>query len=246
MTATLAHIWRHPVKGIGAEALTDVTLAADQPLPGDRAWALRHEGSAATHDWQPRRNFLVVAYGPKLAQIHAQSKPDARLTLTHPDRPDLTFDPSVEGQALIDWVTPLWPQQHSAPRELVPAPAQGMADNGLAQLSIMNMSSLRTLSQRMGHILDPRRFRGNLWVDGCAPWEEFDLIGRTIRIGAVELEITERIERCRATEANPETGQRDVDPCRALMQSYDHKDFGVYATVRSGGSIAIGDRVEPS
>ncbi|MEO0938905.1 MAG: MOSC domain-containing protein [Pseudomonadota bacterium] len=243
MTAHLAHIWRHPIKGIGAEALEQVTLGAGTPLPGDRAWALRHEGAAAHEDWQPRRNFLVTAYGPALAAVTARTEADGRLTLCHPARPDLSFAPETEGTALIDWVRPLWPAQHSAPAHFFAAPPQGMADNGMAQVSIMNLSSLRALSQRVGAKLDMRRFRGNLWLDGLAPWEEFDLIGRMIRIGDTRLEITDRIDRCRATEANPETGQRDVDPCRALLDGYGHKDFGVYATVITGGAVSVGAEV---
>lgn len=243
MTATLAHIWRHPVKGIGAEALERITLAPGAPMPGDRAWALRHEGAAAHDGWQPRRNFLVVASGPALAAVTARTEVDGRLRLSHPDRPDLTFDPETEGERLIEWVRPLWPEQHSAPARFHAAPPQGMADNGMAQVSLMNLASLRTLSQRVGRALDPRRFRGNLWLDGLAPWEEFDLVGRMIRIGQTRLEVTERIERCRATEANPENGRRDVDPCRALSTGYGHRDFGVYATVITGGVVQTGAEV---
>ena len=244
MTARLVHIWRHPIKGIGCEALTSADLTAEAPLPKDRAWALLHEGAAEdTEAWQPRRNFMVVANGPRLAQIAAEFLTDTHLRLSHPDHPTLEFEPDTESDRLVDWVRPLWPEQHSAPRRLVRAPEKSMADNGMAQLSVLNLSSLRALSQKVGQPLDPRRFRGNLWLDGLAPWEEFDLIDKTIKIGDVTLRITDRIERCRATEANPETGRRDVDPPKALRQGWGHKDFGVYATVVTGGTIAVNDPV---
>lgn len=243
MTATLAHIWRHPIKGIGSEALDRVGLAKGAPLPGDRAWAVLHEGGADHDKWQPRRNYLVVASGPKLAAVTAETQANGQITLQHPQRETLTIDPDQDGPDLIDWVRPLWPEQHSAPKRLLKSPPEGMADNGLAQVSIMNLSSLRALSQKLGKALDPKRFRGNLWVDGLAPWEEFDLIGKSIQIGATRLDVTERIERCRATEANPETGARDVDPVKALSQGWDHRDFGVYGTVTTGGEIATGDPV---
>ena len=240
MTATLAHIFRHPIKGIGTEALEDVTLEPNAPMPGDRAWAMLHEGAEDHDDWQPRRNFVVVAYGPRLTQITTRTHADGTLELSHPDLPSLTANPSSQGQDFVDWVKPLWPDNHSAAHRLAKAPAQGMADNGLAQVSILNLSSLRALSQRCGTDLSMQRFRGNLWVDGLAPWEEFDLIGRQINIGDVALEVTDRIERCRATEANPDTGLRDVDPPKALEQGWGHRDFGVVATVLSEGNVAIG------
>ncbi|MGR3586548.1 MAG: MOSC domain-containing protein, partial [Pseudooceanicola nanhaiensis] len=95
-----------------------------------------------------------------------------------------------------------------------------------------------------GAPLSPHRFRGNLWVEGWAPFEEFDLIGRTLRIGAAELEIRARITRCKATCANPETGLRDVDTLALLNGTYGHQDFGVYALVTRPGEIAAGDTVE--
>ena len=57
--------------------------------------------------------------------------------------------------------------------------------------------------------------------------------------------MTERITRCRATEASPETGQRDAEPVRALHGGWGHRDFGVYARVTKGGMIATGNEVTP-
>jgi uncharacterized protein YcbX len=118
-----------------------------------------------------------------------------------------------------------------------------MSDAPFASISVLNLASLRALGQKLGQQLDPRRFRGNLWLDGLAPWEEFDLVGKTLSIGTARLEIVERITRCRATEANPDTGARDANTLRALEDGWGHQDFGVYAMVRTGGPIAIGDTV---
>ncbi len=243
MTATLAQIFRYPIKGIGVEALEQTPLVSNAPVPGDRAWAVAHEGAAATDAWQPRRNFVVVAYGPQLAQITARSLDNGLLELNHPTTAKLEFDPKVDGQSVLEWVRPFWPDQHSAPARFMAAPAQGMSDNGLPQVSLLNLASLRALSQKAGAPLEPGRFRGNLWVDGLAPWEEFDLIDKTVTIGNVKLHVTERIERCRATEANPTTGLRDIDVPKVLNQGWGHRDFGVYASVVTGGNISVGDPV---
>ena len=146
MTARLAQIWRHPVKGIGREPLDAVTLNADAPMPGDRAWAFQHEGAPDEPGWQPRRNFLVVANGPKLAQVTAKTEETGSIALSHPDRPAFSFAPETEGAALAEWVRPLWPETAPAPRALVKAPPQGMGDNGAAEVSILSLASLRDLS----------------------------------------------------------------------------------------------------
>ncbi len=241
MTATVAALYRHPVKGLGFEPMARFDLTADAPVPGDRAYALLHAGAEYIDTWQPRRNFLVVAYGPDLARIRVRTEADGRLTLSHPERPDLTVDPDTEGPALRDWVRPLWPAQHSAPHRLVTAPAESMADNGLAQVSILNLATLADLSARLGQDLQIERFRGNIVLDGLAPWAEFNLVGETVAIGGATFAVTERIERCRATEANPLTGQRDANTLRALEEGWGHRDFGIYATVTGAGAVALGD-----
>ena len=180
---------------------------------------------------------------PRLAQVRAITEPDGRLTLSHPDRPTLSLAPAKDGPALIAWVRPLWPDTAPAPRTLVAAPPQGMGDNGRAELAILNLASLRALSDVIGQPLEIERFRGNLILDGLAPWEEFDWIGKSLCIGAVTLDVTARIERCRATEANPKTGLRDVQPVRALHTRWRHRDFGVYARVETGGMVARDNKV---
>jgi uncharacterized protein YcbX len=108
-------------------------------------------------------------------------------------------------------------------------------------VSILSLASLRDLSARMQHDLSPHRWRGNLWLDGLEPWEEWGWIGRTIRIGEAELRVEERITRCRATSADPLTGVIDADTLGGLKAAFGHQDFGVYAVVTKAGRIATGD-----
>lgn len=242
MNARVVQIRRHPIKGIGTELLETATLKPGRPLPMDRAWAVLQDGETDTGGWQRRRTFVQCAAGPALMAITAKAGADT-ISLHHPDRPDLTFDPETEGERLCDWLMPIWPEARPRPTDLIRAPETGMADLEYASVSIMSFASLRSLSEKLGQALDPRRFRGNIWIDGPSPWEEFDWVGRKIQVGGADLEITERIERCRATEANPDTGQRDVDPPRALQTHWGHRDFGVAARVTRGGTIAPGDSV---
>lgn len=244
MTATLAQIWRHPVKGIGAEALDRVTLSSGRPLPLDRTWAVLEAGRAPGLGWQVCTNFIRGAKGPSLMAVTCRVE-GGLLHLAHPDRPDLALDPDAPDASdrLVDWVTPIYPPDRPAPARLVPAPPEGMSDAPFASVSILNEASRTALSEACGADLDPRRFRGNLWLDGLAPFGEFALVGRTLHLGDVALEVVEPITRCCATEANPETGLRDAPTLRLLQDHFGHTDFGVYARVVSGGEIARGDGV---
>jgi len=241
-TARLAQIWRHPIKGIGAEPLDRVQLAAGLPLPLDRAWAVLEDGGDATEGWRACRNFLRGAKGPSLMAVTARVEGDA-IHLAHPDRPAITVRPGTDDAALFDWLGAIYPSERRPAAALVRSPPEGMTDTPFASVSVLNLASLRALGQRLGQDLDPRRFRGNLWLDGLAPLEEFDLVGRTLAIGDARLEVIEPITRCRATEANPDTGRRDADTLRALNEGWGHQDFGAYAMVRQGGAVAVGDAV---
>jgi uncharacterized protein YcbX len=110
-------------------------------------------------------------------------------------------------------------------------------------VSINSHATLGAVGEQAGETLSMHRWRGNLWIEGLAPWEEFDLVGRTLRVGSATLEVKERITRCKATMANPETGRRDVDTLAAL-RTWGHQDFGIYAAVTGGGTIRTGDPVE--
>lgn len=236
----VAQIWRHPIKGIGAEPLDRVDAAVDRPLPGDRAFAVLTGSAEDTGAWQPCRNFMRGCYGPELMAIGAESGADG-ITLRHPKRPEITVDPRKDGAELINWLRPLWPEEQKAPKALVAAPTEGMADASYASVAILGLASLDALSEACGMALDPRRFRGNVWLSGLEPFEELDWAGRRLRLGTAELEVVERIDRCRATEANPETGERDARTLLALRKGWGHLAFGVKARVVTAGKIALDD-----
>ena len=75
------------------------------------------------------------------------------------------------------------------------------------------------------------RFRGNLYVAGWPAWHEFDLLGRELAIGGARLKVVKRIQRCAATEVDPDTGIRDVAVPRTLLDNFGHADCGIYAEV---------------
>lgn len=243
MTAVLTHIWRHPLKGLGSEALDLVELDPVQAVVGDRIWALLNAEAEDTNDWQPRRNFLQVASGPRLAALSAKSTADG-IQLSHPDRAPLSFNPDTDGDALGNWIGDLWPDNRPGPARLVKAPHQGMTDVAYASVSVGSLASLRALSEKAGMDIDMRRFRINLWLDGLDPWEEINLLKSDITLGSATLSPVEPIERCRAPDANPDTGTRDVGMLRVLEDDWNTRNFGVYFKVSGAGSARIGDTVQ--
>lgn len=246
MTGRVAHIWRHPIKGHGREPLDHVTLSAGQTIPWDRRWAVAHDAAKADGtEWAPCQNFSRGARTPSIMAIAASVDEAAgTVTLTHPERPPLTFDPDREEAAFLTWVRPLMDPGRAMPARILRVPGRGMTDTDFPSISLGNLSSLRALSDRAGRPVAMERFRINLWLEGLGPWEEFEWIGRRLRLGQAILQVEERITRCLATHADPRTGTRDIDVLGTLTAGWDHTDFGIYATVVEGGDIHPDDPAE--
>lgn len=248
MTGRLASIQRHPLKSHGRETLAGVTLTPGAALPWDRRWAVAHEAAKIKDGaWAPCQNFSRGSKAPALMAINAAlDEATATLTLTHPDRPAFSFRPGdpTDTQRFLDWVRPLSPADRAQPARIYSATDFAMTDTDYQSVSILSLASNADLGARMGVDLSPLRWRGNLWLEGLAPWAERDWIGKTVRIGGAVLAVEENIVRCLATTANPVTGERDADTLGALNALHGAQEFGVYAKVIEGGAIRQGDRAE--
>ncbi|MEY1554607.1 MOSC domain-containing protein [Yoonia sp. R2331] len=245
---SVANLWRHPIKSHGREALTHVTLVAGQAMPWDRHWAVthdltKHDGS----DWSSCRNFMIGVRTPQLAGIWAELDEDSRaIKLHHADLGEIVFRPDDPAGAVqfLNWVEPLTRASSVKPKAVVTSGSRGMTDSPYPSISIMNHASHAAVAAAAGGDLEVERWRGNIWLEGLAPWEEHDWIGREVQIGGARLAVRERIGRCLHTAANPVSGQRDVDTLGVLSGTFGHQDFGIYAEVVEGGPIACGDPVK--
>ncbi len=250
MSVRVAEIWRHPIKAHGRERVDAVTLSKGAAMPWDRRWAVAHERSCfdVKHPrWQPCQEFSRGAKSPGLQAIRARVDPDYRtMTLSHPDRPEITIDADNDDDAcrFIQWVMPISNGNRMLPARLVRAPDAAMTDTGYQSISLINLATHRAVETQLGHEISPLRWRGNLLIEGLAPWAEMEWVGRTIRLGEVEMEIVEPITRCMATTANPENGLRDAETLKALKDGWGHQECGVYARVTKGGNLRETDVIE--
>ena len=248
--ARVAHLVRHPIKSAGYEPVEAAELTPGAAFPFDRVWAVAHAAARLTDplEWAQKLQFLRGWGSAELMAISCVSDPEARrVTLSHPRQPTTRFypDDAADAARLIDWLRPLWPANRPEPSRVVAVPGQAMTDQDQPLVSINSLSSLEALSRHMGSDLSIHRFRGNIWVEGLAPWAELGLVGQDIAIGPARLRVEEPIGRCRATGANPETGVLDADTMGALEAGFGHTDFGVFARVIAGGIVSLADEVRP-
>jgi len=243
----VANLWRHPIKGVGREELASVNLEAGRCMPMDRHWAIAHDAAKVDFEnpeWARCINFARAARGHELMAVSSSYDDNTGLiTLTHPKLETITLNPDTDGEVLVRWVAKISNPDRAMPAAVFKAD-QGMTDSSSQSLAIHATASLDALAKTVGQPLDQRRFRGNIWLNDVPAWSEFDWIGKSIRIGTAEFEITKPIERCIATTVNPDTGVSDADTLGALNGTYGHQNFGVLGIVTKSGLINTGDTAE--
>lgn len=107
---------------------------------------------------------------------------------------------------------------------------------------VINAASVRALAAAMGVPVDIMRFRPSIVLDGdgARAFEENQWIGRRFGAGTAAFELVELNIRCVFTNIDPKTFEVDPSFLKYLVDHHNQR-FGVYATVRAPGSIAVGD-----
>ena len=250
MTAAIAALFRHPIKGFTPEKLATAQLAPGKAFPGDRLFALEDgpSGFDPVHPaFIPKQRFAVLA---KIAEVaKARTKYDdatGRLSATADGLPDFTGDlASGPGRAAFaDWAGAVLGEAATGPLRLLDGEGHRFLDHPLGHVSIISLASVRDLAGRLGRELDPLRFRANLYVEGWPAWEEHQWEGRTLHLGEVETRVFKPIVRCAAPSVDPTTAIRDLDIPAELFRLYGHINCGIYVQVTKGGVVREGDSVE--
>lgn len=245
----LASLYRYPVKGLSPEALESAELETSGYFPGDRLYAIEN-GPSGFNETVPRHlpkvAYLMLMRNEALARLRTRFD-DATHRLSVEENGALALEADLstaEGRAaLADFMTGFMPHElRGAPRVLTAPPGYRFTDSRTGYVSLINRASVAAVEDFVGAPVDPLRFRGNLYVEGMAPWAELDMVGRVLEAGdGVRLKITSRTVRCAATNVDPQTGLRDLAIPRALTEHLGHADCGVYAEVLAGGRLRAGD-----
>ncbi|HZO11651.1 MAG TPA: MOSC N-terminal beta barrel domain-containing protein [Polyangiaceae bacterium] len=244
----LVEIWRHPVKSMQGERLTEAALL-ETGLEGDRAWGLRDADSG---------NVLTGRREPRL--LHATARFQEAPVVTLPDGRVLRGLSPENDTAYCEWlgrtvslVAAADVDAHRA--EFFADPTDDDSDTrewtmpagrfvDAFAILVLTTASLRAGRREYPQgAWDARRFRPNLLVDASDEgWIEDAWCGRVLRVGDVELEAREKCVRCTmVTRAQPGL-ERDVEIFRTLAKHHDAY-AGVWCSVRKAGRVREGDAV---
>ena len=249
----IASLYRYPVKGLSPERLTSARLDEGAYFPGDRLFAIENGPSGfdpAEPVHQPKIKYLMLMRNEVLATLRSRyDDASGDLVIDHGGKEVLRADTTTPaGQdGITAFFESFMPDALRGRPRLLRAPSgYRFTDSRSGFVSIINLASVSDLEARIGAPIDPLRFRGNIMVDGLAPWAELDLVERELTTASgVRLQVIKRIERCAATNVDPQTGARDLQLPKALMTAFGHFDCGIYCKVVGGGRLAEGERLEP-
>lgn len=249
---TVSTLYRYPVKGLKPQQLETVELAAGEAIPFDRAWAIENgRGRFNPDDPQhlPKINFLMLMRDERLAALDiAFDEADSALTLFRNGRQVVrgVLSTLIGRQLIEQFIASYMEQELRGAPHIVHAEGHSFSDVAVKCLHIVNLASVRELERTLGKPVDPLRFRANIYFDAKEPWIEFGWVGRNVSIGGVIFEVIDRTTRCAATNVDPSTAARDMAIPETLMRAYGHDAFGIYAVVKTGGTIETGDTVTPA
>ncbi|MEO9875311.1 MAG: MOSC N-terminal beta barrel domain-containing protein [Anderseniella sp.] len=249
MTVRVEYIYRYPVKGFRANRLERAVVAAGAGLAWDRAFAFTSGNQPPPGndtDWTQARSFIQMTVYPKLAEFSADvNETDDALHITSPDDQMTSTGLSNGDDSAVNAMM----NRHFAPGPLGPiqlhrlANAHGHWDFTDTGVSIINLATVEWLEWVSGLTLSHLRFRGNLYVTGLEPFEEFAMAGRTIRFGSVVMKVLRPALRCAATAADPWSGDTSIDVVNILRTYTGHAFCGMYAEVLSSGELFEDDHL---
>lgn len=253
--ARVARVVRYPVKGLRGVETTRASIAPGRGLRGDRVLAVERGALLVERPegWNPRETYFHTAMTEQIARFEtavagAEDEDGGVVTITAPSGRSVDIRLGAAGfaadradaDAFFGAELPAGPL---GPPAIARTGVQ-LWDWPAAQISVINLATLRALEESAGVPVDLRRFRANVYLDGLPAWQEFALLGTRIRIGDAEFEVFQPTDRCRATTVDPATAVSDLNVPALLAGRFGHMYCGVYARPVTGGTIGTGDPVE--
>lgn len=264
MGIQISELFVYPGKGFQGTSLDVMDVTATGPLH-DRQLMLIDENN----------QFMSQRQHPAIATLGISIQ-ENQCHLSIPNLPPLVFaeDTSNPLEATIwkDTVNVVeWSQQASqalskflgescrlvgmAPnskRELPPKYATGFSQVQFADgfpFLLISQASLDDLNSRLDVPVPMNRFRPNVVVTGCEPYEEDQW--EAIKIGDIRFDLPKPCSRCTVTTVNQDTGQvvkeRGKNPLKALARYRNTAKgimFGQNMVHHSTGVLKVGQAVE--
>jgi uncharacterized protein YcbX len=254
MQATVTALSITPVKALRLVRVPEIRLTANGVRDNRRFFLIDEHGEMVNATHLGALETIVSDY----------SDDDRRLSLTFPDGRVLDDEIRLGDEVatrfyrrrtparlvLGDWSEAISECAGKALR-LVEAGEIGAVDRGAeGAVTLISRGSLDRLAEHAERSsVDARRFRMLIEVDGIAPHEEDEWVGRAIEVGQAVVRGRGHVGRCVITSRHPDTGDIDLHTLKILgryrrdLKTTEPVAFGIYGEVVRPGTIRVGDPV---
>ncbi len=257
----VTQLFTYFIKGLTPHPSDRVLLQAGQGIPGDRGFALMYadaeaEGDATKTPWMKKNNFAMQNDWPGLAGLACAYDAETQQLTVHREGIELLSastqtetDRDRIGAFFSGYLAALEPTATARHPEKAPLRLVGdgnqtrYPDREIVHISLINQASIDDLSDRLGYVVDVRRFRPNIVFTGVPAWSELDWVGKVFEVGTAEIAIAAPINRCLNIDVNPETGASDRSIFAQLQPQLGHRQTGILATVTRSGTVTVGDQL---
>jgi uncharacterized protein len=238
-----------PVKGMRTIAVDALELAESGPV-GDRAFHLREaDGTIALTKRYPRLVQVVPAWdGEELALAFPDGRRVAAAVVRGAAVSTSFYDGRPVSGRLVEGPFAAALSEYLGRAVALVAHDDGVTGGDDRAVTLMSDGSLAAVSGALeGAVVDPRRFRMTIAIEGAQAWEEDGWAGREVAIGTATLRVAVPTERCVVTMRDPDDGHGDLPILRALASLRGKRDvaFGVWCDVAAPGVVRVGDAVAP-
>lgn len=258
--ATVTEIHRYPVKSMAGESL-EVSAVDERGLSGDRAFALFDPDVRAIASAKSTSDFPgLMDFRARYATAEAAGDETRRLLVTLPDGRTFPSNDAACAQAISTWFgRPIALGAVTDPPEKRPR-GRKYTMNGTffdyAPLHLLTATSVASFAAIVpGSVVAVPRFRPNLLLscDAASGYPENEWVGKRLRLGAeIEIEVTDPCPRCAMITLAQRELPKDAGLLKALagqnrqhvpVLAEEHPSLGVYAFVREGGVVRLGDEL---
>ncbi|WP_046179300.1 MOSC domain-containing protein [Domibacillus tundrae] len=264
-SATIASLWRYPVKSMIGEEINACDLT-EKGLLGDRAFGVIDLSSGKLANAKnPLKWPDMFQYRAAFTEPPELTKPIPPVRITFPDGQTMLSTDEEQDEKLTEsfgrTVQLANPSSHDIQFEgYIPEDMKELENPGtiftrnspqetffdIAMVHIITTSTIDTLRKHIPESrIEPRRFRPNIiiHVPDAEGFIENEWVGKVLTIGGrVQLKILQPTQRCVMTTLAQGDLPKDPNVLKSIVKN-NAGSFGVYASVVKNGEIRIGDSI---
>ena len=256
----ISKLYKYPIKSLTPFETESLSLNSHGYIDGDRLFGFRFNNSGERTDltWQRKTNFAALMHMPQIARLKVNyNELDRKIKIESEGKVIVNENVDTAREIIekkfTDYVLSTDSELIKKFPERFPFLLVGgddgnnFHDTASGGVTLHSQESLEDLKKITGFDLSHTRFRTNIIIEDSDAWNELNWIGKKININQNNFVVEKAVPRCLAINCNPETGERDHNLLKSMLQIQDARppEFAIKLIPQElKGIINIGDEIK--